>query len=162
MTEGGVYSVVPLPKSSLNRMALLSSRRAYDRTLMEDASSRRESTTAYSSTHHPHWSYETRRRGATYAWEHSRRPSSASYRPPPGYERHPAGSAHHHPHAHHANPFSSPNVQRATGRRTSPLQGGPTEAHRISNESGFWRTVQVIGVVMAIATIGGGLSASAT
>lgn len=41
------------------------------------------------------------------------------------------------------------------------MQEGPSDADRVSGESGFWRTVQVIGVVLTVAAIGGGFSANA-
>ncbi|KAF9812680.1 hypothetical protein IEO21_06067 [Rhodonia placenta] len=133
-------------------------RRAYDRSLEENQQSRQHHAQAHHSTYSSHWSYETqRRRGATYAWDrHPRRPAGTSYRQPPG-----SGSAYQPPHARD-DPFVSPNVQRATGRRgSSRMQEGPSDADRVSGESGFWRTVQVIGVVLTVAAIGGGFSANA-
>ncbi|KAI0357974.1 DnaJ-domain-containing protein [Trametes cingulata] len=134
-------------------------RRAYDRSLAS------ESATSYAHPPHeahPHWSYEGRRRGASHAWEYSRRPNTGpryTYPPPPG-------STHyaHHPHQRPPppgtgpNPFSSPHVQRATGTR-GPLPSGPSDS--VARESMFMRTVTVVALVMLMATIGHGFSASA-
>ncbi|GBE88580.1 hypothetical protein SCP_1303970 [Sparassis crispa] len=136
-------------------------RRAYDRTIVAAASIRNPSNSFNDAAYTMHPSYE-RRRGATHAWEYSRRPRSGQhYTPPPGHAQQAHGHAQH-PYARHSDPFSSPNVQRATGKKTTrPVHEGPTEADRISGESTFWRVVQVVGIVMLVATIGGGVSANA-
>ncbi|RPD55494.1 DnaJ-domain-containing protein [Lentinus tigrinus ALCF2SS1-6] len=134
-------------------------RRAYDR----------EQTVEYTSVHpHTHheaqaqWSYEGRRRGATYAWEYSRRPNTGRYSPPPppGASRftHAQQQAQSGP-----NPFSNPNVQRATGRRGPlPTHKGPTDSDHVARESMLVRTVQVAALILLIASIGHGFSASAS
>ncbi|KAI0759286.1 hypothetical protein BD413DRAFT_675027 [Trametes elegans] len=147
-------------------------RRAYDRTLASPPHT--HAHTPHESAH-PHWSYEGRRRGASHAWEYARRPNSSgprhAYPPPPG-------SYHYNPHGHgHGpqrpppsgfgagagpNPFANPNVQRATGRRGPlPTDRGPTPADHVARESMFVRTATVAALVLLIATIGHGLSASA-
>ncbi|CCL98640.1 uncharacterized protein FIBRA_00642 [Fibroporia radiculosa] len=138
-------------------------RRTYDRSLAEASGANHRGATAHHSYYSAQWSYESRRRGATYAWEYARRPGTSHQRPPPGYSQHASGSSTQHPHRHHYDPFASPNVQRATGRRkASQSQDEFTDADRVSSESGFWRVVQVFGIVMVIATVGGGFSANAT
>ncbi|TFK84656.1 DnaJ-domain-containing protein [Polyporus arcularius HHB13444] len=132
-------------------------RRAYDR----------DQTAAYNSSHphthheagssYTHWSFEGRRRGATHAWEYSRRPNTGrayTYPPPPGTSHY----AHTQQHPQRPNPFSNPNVQRATGRR-GPLPSEP--ADHVARESMLGRTVQVAALILLIATIGHGFSASA-
>ncbi|KAI0633951.1 DnaJ domain-containing protein [Trametes polyzona] len=136
-------------------------RRAYDRTLTPTSGQGHPGYTnaphAHES-HHPHWSYDGRRRGATHAWEYSRRPNSGprhSYAPPPGSAAH----THYAAHGARANPFVNPNVQRATGRRGPlPTGPGPSPADSISV---LGRTVTVAALVFLIATIGHGLSGSA-
>lgn len=114
--------------------------------------------------------YETRRhRGATHAWEYAR-PSYTAQRQ--------SGTAHHHPgpgfsHPEHtyprpsSDPFASPYVRNATGKKAPPPHhhrfqyGYRSEADRVGSISSFWRAVQVVGVVLLVATIGGGFGASA-
>ncbi|KAI0326390.1 DnaJ-domain-containing protein [Cubamyces sp. BRFM 1775] len=139
-------------------------RRAYDRSLGE-YTSRTHASTSHESVH-PHFSYEGRRRGATHAWgEFSRRPNTGpryTYAPPPG-STHYSHYAHHPPPPHGGpNPFANPNVQRATGRRGPlPTDRGPSQSDRIARESGFMRTVTVAALVLLIATVGHGFSATA-
>lgn len=137
-------------------------RRAYDRSLVEGAGQHRyHPTTASAPT--GYWAYEARRRpGATHAWQRQGAAGAgqrSGYAPPPG--THPRSSPYTHPQAgpeHHRDPFSYPSVQRATGR-SKPHQ--PTPLDHVNNVSSFWRTMQVLGVVMFIATVGGGFSANA-
>jgi hypothetical protein len=141
-------------------------RRAYDRSLAEGAGQHRHHTAAAASSSYQagYWAYETRRRpGATHAWQRQG-PTNAGHRHP-GYPPPPGGrsrsSPYTHPQAgpeHHRDPFSSPNVQRATGYSR---HNQPTPSDHIHSVSTFWRTMQVIGVVMVIATVGGGFSANA-
>ncbi|KZT01570.1 DnaJ-domain-containing protein [Laetiporus sulphureus 93-53] len=132
-------------------------RRAYDRSLAVPSTVTHAKSSSHSSPY-SHWSSEGRRRGATYAWEHSRRPGAGNYRPPPGYQTgysHPAGSQFR-PQSQHYDPFLSPHVRRATQKKSAAEE----EHDRIQHESGFWRTMQVIGIIMAIATVGGGFTAN--
>ncbi|KAI8972437.1 hypothetical protein BD414DRAFT_540321 [Trametes punicea] len=138
-------------------------RRAYDRSLVEPSSGPSSSSHTSHEATHPHWSYEGRRRGATHAWgEYARRPNTGpryAYSPPPGSTHY---SQHAHAHAQGPNPFANPNVQRATGRR-GPLSTdrGPTQADHVARESMFMRAATVTALVLLIATVGHGLSASA-
>lgn len=140
-------------------------RRAYDKTLVDDLHG--PTSPRHPSHHFESHPYDvTRRKGATYAWQH----------------QHPRHTAHAHPrHAHQAgaggpyqrphtdpgarfrdrDPFSSPYVQRATGKRDDAKRREHTEMDRVNNVSSFWRTVQVIGVVLFIAVVGGGFRADA-
>lgn len=143
----------------------LSRRRAYDRSL-KDAGHQRTaaSPSAYPGTHAGHWEYEARRRpGATHAWGQSHPPGSRYGQHGPYWHGDPRASPFTHPKAtpeHHQDPFGSPHVRRATGH--NPFRHhGSTEADRMNHVSSFWRAVQVIGVVMIVATVGGGLRASA-
>lgn len=131
-------------------------RRAYDRAMTQR-------TSAYAHGHeHPysHWSYDVRRRrGATHAWQQPHRPppgSSEHARPPPGrhYER-PLDP----------DPFANPHVRRATGHNRSAgaaarAEMRAREENMAHHESVLWRVVQVVGVVLIVAAVGGGVSAS--
>lgn len=152
-------------------MNLVPGRRAYDRTMVDASSSHSSRHTPGASTSYTSYAYyESRpRRGATHAWEYGRRPGSGpSYqqqRPPPGAS---AGSGRHYE-PPHPDPWSSPHVQRATGmssgRRTAQQRQAERQhaaEDRVTGESGLIRAIQVVGIVMVIATVGGGLSASAT
>ncbi|KAI0040599.1 DnaJ-domain-containing protein [Auriscalpium vulgare] len=137
-------------------------RRAYDRTLSAAPAATSHHPHDPASYQHPHsqWSYETRRRGATHAWERRR--------PPPGASAHPRAShhaGHHHPYPgaqQRPDPFSSPNVRRATGASKAPRTGWQqTEEDRVGSVSSFWRAAQVAGIVVVVAMFGNGLTASA-
>ncbi|KAH9848021.1 DnaJ domain-containing protein [Lenzites betulinus] len=163
-------------------------RRAYDRTLAPSAPAGHAHAPHESHHAYTHWSYETRRRGATHAWEYARRPHpngprhSYAYPPPPGSSSSSSTSTsssssssswtppnshytHNAPHAR-TNPFAHPNVQRATGRR-GPLPtgagggGGAPPPATSDAVSMLGRTVTVAVLVFLIATIGHGMSASA-
>ncbi|KAI0672569.1 DnaJ domain-containing protein [Trametes maxima] len=134
-------------------------RRAYDRSIAESAS---HAHTPHEASH-PHWSYAGRNRGATHAWEYSRRPNTGpryTYPPPHGsgstqyaYHRHPSPSG---------NPFTNPNVQRATGRKGPlPTDRGPSASDHVARESMFIRTLTVAALILLIASIGHGFSVSA-
>ncbi|KAL7284424.1 hypothetical protein ACG7TL_001714 [Trametes sanguinea] len=145
-------------------------RRAYDRSLASTSGSTTShpfSSSAEST--HPHYSYEGRRRGATHAWgEYARRPNTG-----PRSYTHPHPPPHYSHYAHNAhsayqqgqpgpNPFTNPNVQRATGRRGPlPTDRGPTAADHIARESWLVRIGTVSVLVFLMAAIGHGLSASA-
>ncbi|PCH37604.1 hypothetical protein WOLCODRAFT_167627 [Wolfiporia cocos MD-104 SS10] len=156
-------------------------RRAYDRSLTEGSGSHRTHA-AYTAPNasHTHWAYETRRRqGATHAWEYARRPHPAHHRahqgPTSTASGQTAGSTpppndpFSSPHVRratdqtrakeHFDPWASPYVRRATGRRDArSLDAGMDKVARIS---WFWRTTQVVAMVMIISTVTNGLSASA-
>ncbi|KZT30156.1 DnaJ-domain-containing protein [Neolentinus lepideus HHB14362 ss-1] len=146
-------------------------RRAYDRELAAGASSARRTSGGPTASHYPYSqaAYEGRRRGATYAWERHHRPQSASHHPPPGYRGYdPGRSGYSHTqtqHNSHAqaqyphNPFASPYVRRATGTKKEDWQ---TAEDRVRSVSGFWRFIQVLGVVLTVTTVGGGFTANAT
>ena len=148
---------------------LPSCRRAYDKSLAESAGPHRHSAagtpfrTQYADAS---WAFETRRRpGATHAWE-ARRHGAAGYRhpgraPPPGQgpfsEASAQGSASAGRHYDPTSSFSSPNVQKATGFAKGSPMTDADHAHRVST---VWRAIQVIGLVMIVATLGGGFRAS--
>jgi hypothetical protein len=147
---------------------MLFCRRAYDRSLANDNSIPTYGRTSHSGTasgrssqsHWTYeWTYETRRRGATHAWENTRRSGtggtgSTYHRTPPRYSS---------PDPHHRNPFASPNVRRATGQKAPPGGEGRTmtDADRVQNVSSLLRAMQVIGLVVVVATLGGGWTAKA-
>ncbi|KAI0686586.1 DnaJ domain-containing protein [Earliella scabrosa] len=135
-------------------------RRSYDRSVTQHNPSHPHT---HHEASHTHWSYEGRRRGATHAWEYARRPNTSrhyTYPPPPGSS--PFSHTHHQHPASGPNPFANPNVQRATGRRGPlPTDRGPTQADYVARESMFVRTIQVAALVLLIATVGHGFSASA-
>lgn len=130
-------------------------RAEYDRSL--DVTRTPFTQNAHSNSYYPE--YGTRKRGATHAWERARHQAHTSHRysgstfRPDGFPQHP----HTHPHAR--DPFSSPNVQRATGQRAN--HNPHRDVHPTANVSSFWRAMQVIGVVMLVTMIGGGTGASA-
>jgi len=110
-------------------------RRSYDRSLSASSS----------------WSpamsnlYETRHRGATHAWEYSNRP----------------GRRRAHPHRR----AQQPTWTAHRGSDDAAFRGrvshvihrsrpGPTDADRVRRESSLWRALQVIGIVMFVATVG--------
>jgi hypothetical protein len=165
--------------SWLTRMVLDDARRAYDRTLTVGPSH------TYQQHHHRHpaathdydpgaWAYETRRRGASYAWEKTRNQSRSWYgRPPPGMHYDPsdfdpfgshsrAGRARANTHFRDAppkddpmrNPWANANVRRATGKN-NPM----SEENRAQHISPTARALGVVALVLAVATIGGGWSA---
>ncbi|KAJ3485297.1 hypothetical protein NLI96_g5066 [Meripilus lineatus] len=134
-------------------------RRAYDKTLGElpEFNSR---TQRYGAV------YETRRqRGATHAWEYSR--------PPPNAHRPSANHSYTYTHTQRtypqpsSDPFASPYVQNATGKKAPPphhhrmRHGYHSEADQANRVSSLWRAAQVFGVVLLVATVGGGFGASA-
>jgi hypothetical protein len=118
-------------------------RRAYDRSLGNTRAPGRPSA-----AHYPHWSYETRRRGATHAWESHRRP--IYHKPHPKTHQPSGGSAS----ADRNAPYPSHRVRRATGK--NPNEQEFSQADRVRRESSLWRAVQVIGIVVIIS---GGLRA---
>ncbi|EGO03305.1 hypothetical protein SERLA73DRAFT_69195 [Serpula lacrymans var. lacrymans S7.3] len=130
-----------------------------------------------------------------HVWEVHRSGKYTYYRPPPGQQTSYTWSR--------TDPFTSPHVQRATGKSAMPggahprpMEGkarpGPfagmgtgagkdagtgsgsgtagaphqqrteTESDRVGRESSVFRVIQVIGIVMVIATIGNGFSVSAS
>ncbi|GJE86975.1 DnaJ-domain-containing protein [Phanerochaete sordida] len=135
-------------------------RRAYDRALVGDSPRNRHYAAAQPASA-PYWAYETRRRpGATHAWQRQGS-ASAGWNHPGHVPPHPRSSPYTHPQAgaqYHRDPFSSPNVQKATGNSRPNPAAGIDRYNRIST---FWRTMQVICVVMVVATVGNGLSAHA-
>ncbi|OBZ66351.1 hypothetical protein A0H81_13679 [Grifola frondosa] len=83
-------------------------RRAYDRSLAEASMARHPYAPPHEASHASAWSYETRKRGATYAWEYSRRPNTAHHAPhrhppppPPPGSSHYANQSSDHPHRQH-------------------------------------------------------------
>ena len=103
---------------------------------------------------HSQWTYETRRRrGATHAWA-STRPSGGPYGSRqqfhPGFRRQQEAKANTHG---ERDPFLSENAQKAARRR--PQDTGDMEADNVQRESAFWRAVQVIAVLIMVATVGG-------
>jgi len=142
-------------------------RREYNRE-SEAASSYRPQ---YTQARHPHqhyydpgYMYETRRRGASYAWENTRRSRAQHPPPPPPFskraQRNPFGGTHRsgtveddfprRPRSR--DPFASRNVRRATGR------GDPFETmeDRLKGESIATRFAQVVGILFFIMLLGGG------
>lgn len=162
MIEHGVCHIIPIWLLKPIEILIPRPRRAYDRSLLSEGAAPRHFASSPGSSHAPgYWAYEARRRpGASHAWSSTKRPGSSAHHHP-GYTPPPGSSPYTHPKAgpqYHRDPFSSPNVQRATGfsRRHKP-----TEQDRANQISTFWRTMQVMGMVMLIASIGGGFSAKA-
>src|ERR1700722_1771467 len=113
-------------------------RRAYDRSLgYARPSGRTGSSTVL---------YESRRRGATHAWESHRRPTY--HRPHPRTHQGKGGSTSYEPNA------SKPSKGTAWRQKNAPED---MEADRVRGESSFWRAMQIIGLVLVITTVGGGL-----
>ncbi|EIM87556.1 DnaJ-domain-containing protein [Stereum hirsutum FP-91666 SS1] len=141
-------------------------RRAYDRTLVSPSPHSRRAGTAHSAESpygHPHWSYANRHRGATHAWENTRRQQTRHQA-----QQHPYQYQSHSPWAHPAqqqgrDPFSSPHVRRATGMHQNFTRGRPeqTDQDRVQNSSQIWRVMQVTGIVLLVSMVGGGWSANA-
>ncbi|EIN13825.1 DnaJ-domain-containing protein [Punctularia strigosozonata HHB-11173 SS5] len=155
-------------------------RRAYDRTLSVGPShSHQQHYHRHPAASHDYdpgaWAFETRRRGASYAWEKARHQSRSWYgRPPPGMHYDPSEfdpfSPHPQGHRARANthfsqtnsqgdhplrtPWSSANVRKATGKN-NPF----SEEQRIQHISPLGRALGVVALVLAVATIGGGWSA---
>ncbi|KAG8914609.1 hypothetical protein FRC00_012097 [Tulasnella sp. 408] len=134
-------------------------RRAYDRTL-EPASSSHTST--HGTASHQHWSHHAdlnRRSRANYAWDLPRRPrATASPRP----------QSHTHTHPHRAHQYASgkayhyPNARRTTANPNSADSRAETEyerylaaEERVRKDSGFVRTLQVAGLITAVAAVAG-------
>ncbi|CAL1696738.1 unnamed protein product [Somion occarium] len=136
-------------------------RRAYDKTLGSTSSNGHPAH--HASSYAYQYPYDTvRRRGATHAWSYARTSSHAHSRASGSTHKAGFGASFEssHPHARrHSDPFASPNVQKATGRRKTV--GDHTEADRVTAESSFWRAIQVIGVVLFVVTVGGGFGAVA-
>lgn len=131
-------------------------RRAYDKSLASVPPPRYAPGMSSMDSDGPYYNPHPRR-GATHAWEYSRRPGAGRHYTPP----HPQHT-HHHTAQPGRDPFTNPHVQRATGRKAPRLTTqGPSEADRVHHESGFWRVTQVVGIVLLVATIGGGFSANA-
>ena len=151
----------PLHAASLT-LTRLFRRRAYDRAIAQRTGA---STRAYAHGHdypYSHWSYDVRRRrGATHAWEHHH-----PHRPPPGpgeHARPPPGRHYERPQG--PDPFASPHVRRATGHNRAAgaearAEMRAREEDMVHHESVLWRVVQVVGIVLVIAAVGGGFSAS--
>ncbi|KAI0083804.1 DnaJ domain-containing protein [Irpex rosettiformis] len=147
-------------------------RRAYDRQLEASGSGlHRHPAPAsaypgYGTNTTGHWGHghdpgARRRPGATHAWQRHNAPGTGPY-----WKGQPKSSPYTHPKAgpeFHQDPFNSPHVRKATGHNSnlSRHQHRFSAADRMNHVSSFWRAVQIIGVVMFVATIGGGLSASA-
>jgi hypothetical protein len=151
-------STIPLCTSIMNR-------RAYDRSLIAEGPSRSAPTSAYSHTHAAgHWAHEHdsgpwRRPGATHAWQKHHAPGAGPY-----WRGHPRSSPYTHPQAgpeYHRDPFSSPNVRRATGHNAPRSSRTHSETDRLNHVSSFWRAVQMVGIVILVVTVGGGFSANA-
>src|ERR1700722_15719651 len=125
-------------------------RREYDRILSRDNNNNRMGQVPRQQSHWSYeWSYETRRRGATHAWEGSRRAGKES-----SHGRHSRSAADvHHRHA----PVTSSHVRRTTG--STSHKPSASDLDKVNAVSGEWRAVQVIIIVMFIATFGGGWSA---
>lgn len=120
--------------------------------------------------HHGVWSssshiYETRKRGATHAWE--RRQHRQTWHPR-AQQQHTSGTGRHY------DPFvdqqsnstsSTYNQGFGAGARRSPRldreERERREHDRVVNESSVVRFVQVMGLVLLISSVVGGLSASA-
>ncbi|KAI0342560.1 DnaJ-domain-containing protein [Trametopsis cervina] len=143
-------------------------RRAYDRTLVSaDTGRHRHPTPASAYPGAPsssHWAYghehgPRKRPGATHAWNRHDAPGRGPY-----WQGYPRSSPYTHPQAapeRHQDPFNSLHVRRATGHNPSKDPLGPSEADTMNRVSSLWRAVQVIGIVMFVATVGGGFRASA-
>ncbi|KAI0791593.1 DnaJ domain-containing protein [Irpex lacteus] len=141
-------------------------RRAYDRSLTSGGSGLHRHaapSSAYPGTHwaHGHDPGVRRKPGATHAWQKHNAPGTGPY-----WKGQPRSSPYTHPRASpefHQDPFESPHVRRATGHNTNNARyrHGLSAADKMNHVSSFWRAVQIIGVVMFVATVGGGFSASA-
>ncbi|KAF8513731.1 DnaJ-domain-containing protein [Hysterangium stoloniferum] len=144
-------------------------RRKYNRESEAVSSYRPE----YTQTRHPHqhyydpgFMYETRRRGASYAWENTRRSRAQHHPPPPppfsqraernAFGTHRSGTVGddfpRRPRRDGRDPFASPNVRRSTGR------GDPFETmeDRLKGESIATRFAQVVGILFFIMLLSGG------
>ncbi|THH16002.1 hypothetical protein EW146_g4569 [Bondarzewia mesenterica] len=136
-------------------------RRAYDRSLAALAGG--EDAAHPHQGFHNHHASEFRNRGATHAWEHARRARPNSSNP----HYYSSTYASPHPSTHHpTDPFASPHVRRATGHphaKMPPRTGWKrTEADHAAHVSTFWRAMQVTGIVLFVAMLGGGLGANAS
>ncbi|KAF8581818.1 DnaJ-domain-containing protein [Ramaria rubella] len=141
-------------------------RRAYDRELVDSASDRSTSSRPDAPFHYPYHDpslmYESRRRGASHAWENTRHSRSRTSRnPPPPFTQHPYSGARRSGTEHSQreteqhmgrDPFSSPYVRRATGHR-SPFE---TREDRLKKEPASVRFAQVLGLVFFIVALSGG------
>jgi hypothetical protein len=129
-------------------------RREYDRMLASSQPDKHD--TGPLRNQQPQWSYEwsyeiRRNKGATYAWESVRR-SKAGHHPGPTYGRYPRNPSE----PHYGDPFPFPQSRR--GERPTSRQ---TDANRLDYAQGEWRALQIIVLVIFIATVGGGLGANA-
>lgn len=142
---------------------VISIRRTYDRELEAQTTSNPAPTwpsQSYPYYYDPSSMYETRRRGASYAWENARRSRARTSHqpPPPPFAQYPFGNFHQsspkHPHEQPTgrDPFSSAHVRRATGRRT-PFE---TREDRLRKEPVVVRIGQVLGLMFFIVALSGG------
>ncbi|KAG8948347.1 hypothetical protein FRC04_009843 [Tulasnella sp. 424] len=132
-------------------------RRAYDRTL--DPSSGSHAPTHASAPHH-HWTNHadlSRRPRASYAWDLPRRPRATAS---------PHPHSHTHTHPHRANPSPSGKAYHYPNARRTSTQSSDSRAEteyervlaaeeRVRKDSGFLRTLQVAGLITAVAAVAG-------
>ncbi|KAG8988614.1 hypothetical protein FRB90_002653 [Tulasnella sp. 427] len=130
-------------------------RRAYDKTLEPSGSH----APHHGTTSHHHWGHHadlSRRPRATYAWDLPRRPrATASPRP--------HSQTHSHAHRPHPNPTTSKAHHYPSARRSGPSNTrAETEyerflaaEERVRKDSGFMRTLQVAGLLTAVAAVAG-------
>ncbi|KIO28303.1 hypothetical protein M407DRAFT_6847 [Tulasnella calospora MUT 4182] len=134
-------------------------RRAYDRTL-EPASSSHAPT--HGTASHHHWSQHadlSRHSRATYAWDLPRRPrATASPRPHSQTQNHPhrahqyaSGKAYHYPNARRTTSHPNSTDSRAETEYERVLAA----EERVRKDSGFVRTLQVAGLITAVAAVAG-------
>ncbi|KZT59279.1 DnaJ-domain-containing protein [Calocera cornea HHB12733] len=132
-------------------------RRSYDQSL-------RQATSAYTSpapsTSYPSWMQSElhRKRGATHAWERSRRAPGPGPGQGPGYYRADPW-AHYQYHSRYNDYTVHGTAKRKASSANEPKAETPEQ--KVSNESVMWRVVQVVGVLWLAMTIGGGWSAHA-
>ena len=156
-TGKGGWTIRTRSNPTCDTNCCLTSRRAYDRTLLEAPIPK------------PSYDYgafyETRRRRgpkATYAWE-PRRSSPSSPNPHSSSSSSSSSSSHSraqpHPHPYHyhrpePSPFFHPDQRppRGSGQR-DPM----AEHDRVAGVSSFWRAVQVSGLIATVIVIGGAL-----
>ncbi|KZO99253.1 DnaJ-domain-containing protein [Calocera viscosa TUFC12733] len=128
-------------------------RRAYDQSLRQTNTAYREPTT---STSYPSWMHHElyRKRGATHAWERTRRAPG----PGPGpFRADPRTSYQYYA---RYNDYTVHGTEKRRANRSNE-EKEETPEQKVSNESVVWRVVQVVGVLWLVLTIGGGWSAHA-
>ena len=141
-----------LLRTRFTQIPITVTRRAYDRTLVDAPVPK------------PSYNYATfyetrRRRGpkATYAWEPRRNsPSTANPQASSSSQHsHPRTQSHPHPYHYHRpepSPFFHPGQKRPRGSG----EGDPmAERDSVVGVSGFWRAVQVSGLIATVIAIGG-------